>query len=52
MDAGFAFTADCTQPTTYGFKIPDGTGVAGLIATINHCGEESNTQPGQRWKCR
>ena len=26
-------------------------GWAGLIATINHCGEEANTHSGPRWKC-
>ena len=36
---------------TDGFKVPDGAGVAGLIATINHCGEEANTHAGPRWKC-
>ena len=31
--------------------MPDGAGVAGLIATINHCGEAANTGPTDRWKC-
>ena len=47
----FAFTAPCSSPTTYGFKVPDGAGVAGLIVTINHCGEEANSHSGPRWKC-
>ena len=47
----FAFTAPCSSSTTYGFQVPDGAGVAGLIATINHCGEEANTHAGPRWKC-
>ena len=46
----FAFTADCATPTTYGFRVPDNAGAAMLIATINHCGEESDTNPST-WKC-
>ena len=46
----FAFTAPCASPTTYAFEVTDDTGAAMLIATINHCGEVSNTNPA-RWKC-
>ena len=45
----FAFSADCTAPTVYAFEVTDGTGVAGLIATINHCGETSNTMPNEHF---
>jgi hypothetical protein len=40
----------CDGPTTYALDTSDELGAAGVIATINHCGEAISTQPA-RWKC-
>jgi hypothetical protein len=42
--------ASCQSKTVYAIDAQDSAGAAGIIATINHCGESISTQPA-RWKC-
>ena len=45
----YTFEADCDSSTTYGIDAYDEGGVASIIGSIHHCGEDIST--GNHWKC-